>query len=238
MSTDPYAELRQRAWCANLELPAHGVVLYTFGNASAIDRERGVFAIKPSGISYSSLQPADLPVVDLEGELVDGALRPSSDTATHAVLYREFPSIGGVAHTHSTYATAWAQAGRAIPLLGTTHADLAPGEIPCTRVMTAAETAGDRYEIATGELIVERFRGLDPNETPMVLVARHGPFTWGPSAERAVEHSVLLEELAKLAWLTVALDPSIGPLEEWLRLKHFQRKHGENAYYGQETEKD
>lgn len=237
MSTDPYAELRQRAWCANLELHAHGVVLYTFGNASAIDRERRVFAIKPSGVSYNSLQPADLPVVDLEGRLVDGELHPSSDTATHAVLYREFPTIGGVAHTHSTYATAWAQAGRAIPLLGTTHADLAPWEIPCTRLMRASESSGD-YETATGELIVECFEHFDPEETQMVLVARHGPFTWGESAEQAVEHSVLLEELARIAYLTFALDPTAQPLEEWLRLKHFQRKHGEDAYYGQETEKD
>ena len=233
MSPAPHEELRERAWRANLELCERGVVVYTFGNASAVDRERGVFAIKPSGVAYAKLEPRDLVIVDLDGVVVDGRLRPSSDTATHAVLYREFPTIGGVAHTHSTYATAWAQAGRSIPILGTTHADLAPGEIPCTRVMSEAETAGD-YEIATGELIVERFAALDPLTTPMVLVARHGPFTWGTTIEKAVEHSVMLEELARIAWLTVTLDPEVSPLEPWLAAKHYQRKHGGDAYYGQE----
>jgi L-ribulose-5-phosphate 4-epimerase len=234
MSSDPYADLRQRAWNCNQELPAHGVVIGTFGNASAVDRERGIFAIKPSGVAYAELQPRDLAIVDLDGEVVDGALRPSSDTPTHALLYRAFSSIGGITHTHSSHATAWAQACRPIPLLGTTHADLAPEEIPCTRVMSAAETAGD-YEIATGELIVERFADLDPGTTTMVLVARHGPFTWGATPEKAVEHSILLEELARIAFLTVTLDPEIEPLEAWLREKHFQRKHGPDAYYGQDN---
>jgi L-ribulose-5-phosphate 4-epimerase len=215
-----------------MELPERGVVLYTFGNASAVDRDSGVFAIKPSGIAYADLKPEDLVIVDLDGEVVDGRLRPSSDTATHALLYREFAGIGGVSHTHSPHATAWAQAGRPIPILGTTHADLAPGEIPCTRVMTEEETAGD-YEVATGRLIVERFDDLDAAQTPMVLVARHGPFTWGATAEKAVEHSVMLEELARIAWLTVALDPRVLPLERWLSGKHFERKHGDGAYYGQ-----
>lgn len=233
MSTDPFAELRERAWRANLELCARGIVVYTFGNASAVDRDRRVFAIKPSGVAYAELESRDLVIVDLDGEVVDGRLRPSSDTATHALLYREFPAIGGVAHSHSTHATAWAQAARAIPVLGTTHADLAPGEIPCTRVMSEEEAAGD-YEVATGKLIAERIRRLDPLATPMVLVARHGPFTWGATVEKAVEHSVMLEELARIAWLTMTLDPAIAPLEPWLVAKHFQRKHGANAYYGQE----
>jgi len=234
MSPDPYAELRERAWRANLALPAHGVVRFTFGNVSAVDRDRGVFTIKPSGVPYDTLRAEDLVVVDVEsGIAVDGKLRPSSDTPTHAVLYRAFPGVGGIAHAHSTYATAWAQAGRAIPVLGTTHADLAAGEIPCTRVLSEAELADDRYELATGELIVETFAGLDPAATPMVLVARHGPFAWGATVEKTVEHCVLLEELAKIAFLTRALDPEVEPLEGWLREKHFQRKHGASAYYGQ-----
>ena len=232
MSAERFEELREAAWRCNLELPERGVVLYTFGNASAVDRERGVFAINPSGVVFSGLKVEDMVVVDLEGAVVDGRRRPSSDTPTHAVLYREFAGIGGIAHTHSTHATAWAQACRPIPILGTTHADLAPGEIPCTRLMSAEEAAGD-YELTTGELIVERFRELDPLQTPMVLAVRHGPFAWGPSAEKAVEHCVMLEELARIAWLTLAIDGGIQPLEPWLSEKHFRRKHGGEAYYGQ-----
>ncbi len=230
---DEYRELKETAWSCNQELYRRGVVLYTFGNVSAADRERGVFAIKPSGVPYEDLQPADLVVVDFEGRVVEGRMHPSSDTPTHAVLYREFPGIGGVAHTHSTYAVAWAQARRPIPILGTTHADLLPEDVPCTEVMTEAAAQGD-YETATGQLIVSCFRDRSWERVPMVLVAGHGPFAWGRTAEQAVYHCVMLEELARTAWLTVALDPGAGPLEPWLVRKHFERKHGRDAYYGQE----
>jgi len=230
---DDYRTLREAAWAANQELNRRSVILYTFGNVSAADRDRGVFAIKPSGVPYDDLRPADMVVVDFEGQVVEGRMRPSSDTPTHAVLYREFPGIGGVGHTHSTYAVAWAQAGRPIPILGTTHADLLPDAVPCTAVMTEAEAAGD-YEAATGALIVACFPERSWERVPMVLVARHGPFAWGRTAEEAVQHCVMLEELARTAWLTVALDPGIGSLEPWLLRKHFERKHGPDAYYGQE----
>jgi len=230
---EDYRTLREAAWAANQELNRRAAILYTFGNVSAADRDRGVFAIKPSGVPYEDLRPADMVVVDFEGRVVEGALRPSSDTPTHAALYRAFPGIGGVGHTHSTYAVAWAQAGRPIPILGTTHADLLPDDVPCTAVMTEEAVAGD-YEAETGALIVECFRGRSWERVPMVLVARHGPFAWGRTAEEAVHHCVMLEELARTAWLTVALDPGIGPLEPWLLRKHFQRKHGPDAYYGQE----
>jgi len=230
---EDYRALREAAWAANQELNRRAAILYTFGNVSAADRDRGVFAIKPSGVPYEDLRPADMVVVDFENRVVEGMLRPSSDTPTHAALYRSFPGVGGVGHTHSTYAVAWAQAGRPIPILGTTHADLLPDEVPCTAVMTEDAVAGD-YEAATGALIVECFRGRSWERVPMVLVARHGPFAWGRTAEEAVHHCVMLEELARTAWLTVALDPGIGPLEPWLLRKHFQRKHGPDAYYGQE----
>jgi L-ribulose-5-phosphate 4-epimerase len=230
---EDYRTLREAAWAANRELNRRAAILYTFGNVSAADRDRGVFAIKPSGVPYEDLRPADMVVVDFEGRVVEGALRPSSDTPTHAALYRAFPGIGGVGHTHSTYAVAWAQAGRPIPILGTTHADLLPDDVPCTAVMTEEAVAGD-YEAETGALIVECFRGRSWERVPMVLVARHGPFAWGHTAEEAVHHCVMLEELAHTAWLTVALDPGIGPLEPWLLRKHFERKHGPDAYYGQE----
>ena len=228
-----YADLRELALAANLDLSEHGVVRYTFGNVSAADRDRGVFAIKPSGVPYTALGPADMVIVDFEGEVVDGDLRPSSDTPTHAVLYRHFETIGGVAHTHSPWATAWAQAELDIPIMGTTHADLCAGDIPCTRVMTAAECAGE-YEAETGRLIVERFSDLDPVRIPMVLVARHGPFTWGSDASQAVYHAVMCEELARTAGITVAIAPGTTPLPECLQTRHFGRKHGPDAYYGQE----
>lgn len=216
-----------------MQLPLRGMVIYTFGNASAVDRERGVFAIKPSGVEYDELTPEDMVVVDLDGNVVDGRLRPSSDTRTHAVLYRNFPGIGGVAHTHSTYAVAWAQAERSIPILGTTHADLLASDIPCTGIMSGEMIEGD-YETETGNLIVERFESLSYEEIPMVLVARHGPFTWGDTPERAVYNSVMLEELARIAWLTIALEPAIDRLDSVLAEKHYCRKHGDRAYYGQE----
>jgi L-ribulose-5-phosphate 4-epimerase len=229
---DDYRKLKEAAWACNQELNRRGVVLYTFGNASAADRARGVFAIKPSGVPYEDLEPIDMVVVDFDGRVVEGRLKPSSDTLTHAVLYRSFEGIAGVAHTHSTYATAWAQAGRPIPVLGTTHADLLPAEVPCTEVLGREAVAGD-YETATGELITSRFRDLDPARVPMVLVARHGPFAWGRTAEEAVYHCVMLEELARTAWLTLAMEPGTGPLEPWLLARHFARKHGPDAYYGQ-----
>jgi len=231
-STNDFQDLRASAWRANMELQASGVVRYTFGNASAADRDRGVFAIKPSGVPYEELKPEDLVVVAFDGSVVSGELKPSTDTATHAVLYRAFEGIGGVAHTHSTYAVAWAQAGRSIPILGTTHADFLPEDVPCTAVLDEARTEGD-YETETGNLIAACFKERSWQEVPMVVVARHGPFAWGATAEEAVYHCVMLEEIARTAWLTVALEPGVEPLEPWLVCKHFERKHGGDAYYGQ-----
>jgi L-ribulose-5-phosphate 4-epimerase len=227
-----YTELKQEAWEANLEIPKQGLAIYTFGNVSAYDVERGVFAIKPSGVAYSKLTPNDLVIVDLDGKVVEGNLRPSSDTKTHAALYRAFPGIGGIVHTHSTYATAWAQTRLAIPLYGTTHADHLAEDVPCTAIMTVEATERD-YEAETGTQIIECFRTRNPHETPMVLVAGHGPFTWGKSADKAVYHAVVLEELAKMASITQQLAPNAARLPEYLIRKHFERKHGKNAYYGQ-----
>jgi len=227
-----YQDLKEQAWRANLEIPSRGLAIYTFGNVSALDAERAVFAIKPSGVAYERLTVSDMVVVDLEGNVVEGALRPSSDTRTHAALYRAFPGIGGIVHTHSTYATAWAQARKPIPLYGTTHADHLAEDIPCTELMTADAVARD-YEAETGTQIIDCFRTRDPNQTPMVLVAGHGVFTWGKTAEKAVYHAVVLEELAKMAAITHALAPSVGRLPEHLIRKHFERKHGKRAYYGQ-----
>jgi len=226
-------ELRRQVYNANMALVEHGLVLHTFGNASGIDRHRGVVAIKPSGVPYSELTPNLMVLVGLDGGVVEGDLNPSSDTKTHLVLYRNFPGVGGVAHTHSSYATAWAQARRPIPCLGTTHADHLPCEIPCTRDMTDEEIGGD-YETATGAVIVERFRELSYGEVPMALVASHGPFTWGESPEKAVYHSVVLEELAKTALMTMLVDRSAGAIGDALHRRHFTRKHGDGAYYGQE----
>ena len=227
-----YTELKQEAWEANLEIPKQGLAIYTFGNVSAYDVARGVFAIKPSGVAYSKLTPNDLVIVDLDGKVVEGNLRPSSDTKTHAALYRAFPGIGGIVHTHSTYATAWAQARLAIPLFGTTHADHLAEDVPCTAIMTVEATERD-YEAETGTQIIECFRARNPHETPMVLVAGHGPFTWGKAADKAVYHAVVLEELAKMASITQQLAPNAARLPEYLIRKHFERKHGKNAYYGQ-----
>jgi L-ribulose-5-phosphate 4-epimerase len=227
-----YGELKEQAWQANMEIPRRGLAIYTFGNVSALDPERAVFAIKPSGVAYESLTAADIVVVDLDAKLVEGTLRPSSDTKTHAALYRAFQGIGGIVHTHSTYATAWAQACMPIPLYGTTHADHLAEDVPCTAIMTADAVRGD-YEAETGTQIIDCFRTRDPREIPMVLVAGHGPFAWGKSADKAVYHAVVLEELAKMASITRALDPHAGRLPDYLVRKHFERKHGKSAYYGQ-----
>jgi len=227
-----YAALKEQSWQANMEIPRRGLAIYTFGNVSAFDAGRAVFAIKPSGVAYETLTPADMVVVDLEAKIVEGDLRPSSDTKTHAALYRAFQGIGGIVHTHSTYATGWAQAGMAIPIYGTTHADHLAEDVPCTTVMTAEAVQGD-YEAETGTQIIDCFRKRDPGHTPMVLVAGHAPFTWGKTAEKAVYHAVVLEELAKMASITRSLDPHAARLPEYLIRKHFERKHGKSAYYGQ-----
>jgi L-ribulose-5-phosphate 4-epimerase len=222
--------LREQVCRANLELVAKGLVIETFGNVSGIDRELGIIAIKPSGVGYDDLDPSAIVLVDLAGKRVSGNLNPSSDTPTHVRLYREFPEIGGVVHTHSRYATAWAQARRALPCLGTTHADYFRGTVPCSAVIS--EIAGE-YEEETAVQIVEAFRRLDYREMPAVLVASHGPFTWGKDAAEAVYHAVMLEYAAELAAIAVGINPRIGPAQRALVDKHFLRKHGAAAYYGQ-----
>jgi len=225
-------ELRREAYEANLALPAHGLVALNFGNASALDRRRGIFAIKPSGVDYPALRPAAMVLVDVEGRVVEGRLRPSSDTPTHAELYRGFAHIAGVVHTHSIHAIAFAQAGRPIPALGTTHADYFFGEVPVTRLLRKSEIAA-AYEIETGRVIRETFARRDPAEFPGVLVNRHAPFAWGPTAAKAVENAVALELCARLALYTLLLAPGRGALERPLLERHFLRKHGAAAYYGQ-----
>ena len=227
-----FGELKERAWQANMEIPRRGLAIYTFGNVSAFDAERGVFAIKPSGVAYEGLTAADMVVVDLDAKVVEGGLRPSSDTKTHVALYRAFPGIGGIVHTHSTYATAWAQACIPIPIYGTTHADHLAEDVPCTALMTSDAVGGD-YEAETGAQIVDCFRARDPHQTSMVLVAGHAPFTWGKTPEKAVYHAVVLEELAKMASITRSLDVQAARLPDYLVRKHFERKHGKGAYYGQ-----
>jgi L-ribulose-5-phosphate 4-epimerase len=220
---------------ANLDLVREGLVIQTFGNVSGIDRKRGLMVIKPSGVSYDVMKPEHMVVVSLEsGATVEGDLRPSSDTATHLVLYRAFGDIGGITHTHSLHATAWAQAKRPIPAFGTTHADYWHGEIPCTRAMTEAEINGD-YEANTGAVIVERFRGLEPMRCPAVLVASHGPFTWGKDAADAVHNGAILEYVARLASESLRINPQLEPMQSVLLDKHFLRKHGPKAYYGQKN---
>ncbi|MCS7337301.1 MAG: L-ribulose-5-phosphate 4-epimerase [Verrucomicrobiae bacterium] len=226
-------ELKQAVWRANLDLVAKGLVIETWGNASGIDRQRGLVVIKPSGVPYDAMKSEHMVVVSLEdGSVVEGALKPSSDTPTHLELYRAFAAIGGVVHTHSLYATVWAQARREIPALGTTHADHFYGPVPCTRLMKPREIKTD-YELNTGRVIVERFRRLDPMSVPGVLVASHGPFTWGPTVEKAVENAVVLEQVARLALETLRLNPRVRPMQRALLDKHFLRKHGPGAYYGQ-----
>ncbi len=227
-----YDALKLTAWQCNQELPKASLVIHTFGNASACDRALGVFAIKPSGVPFTRLHPNDMVVVDLDGKIVEGTLRPSSDTRTHAVLYRSWPDIGGVVHTHSPHAVAWAQAGRPIPILGTTHADSLAEDIPCTPVMSDAMIEGD-YEECTGRMIVDAFAAMSHTEIEMVLVACHGPFTWGSTPERAVENSVLLEMIAHTAVMTLQINPDTPRLKPSLLRKHYERKHGPNAYYGQ-----
>jgi len=224
--------LREEVLEANLELVRRGVVVFTFGNVSGISREEGLVAIKPSGVPYDELTAAQIVVTDLDGRIVDTNLRPSSDLPTHLELYKAFPNIGGVAHTHSEFATAWAQARRPIPCLGTTHADYFHGPVPVTADLTPEEIAGD-YEKATGEVIVRTFRDLDPDAIPAALVAGHGPFTWGPSAADAVHNAVILDYIARLATHTLSVNAEAKPLAHELHDKHFFRKHGAGAYYGQ-----
>lgn len=227
-----YTELKREAYEANVALPRHGLINLTFGNASALDRARGVFAIKPSGVDYEHLRPEDMVVLDLDGAVVEGSLRPSSDTPTHRRLFLAFDGIGGVVHTHSSTATGFAQAGREIPIFGTTHADYFNGAVPVTRKMTAQEIASD-YEWETGNVVVERMGNLDPLDFPGVLVNRHAPFTWGRTVAKAVENAVALECIANMAAVSLQLDARLAPIEPELLRKHFDRKHGATAYYGQ-----
>ena len=226
-------QLKLEVYEANMELPRRGLITYTWGNASGRDRETGYFVIKPSGVEYDALKPEDMVVVDLDGNVVEGHYRPSSDTPTHIELYKKYPQIGGVVHTHSPEATAWA-AGRSIPLYGTTHADYFYGPIPCARSLTRAEIEGE-YERNTGLVIIETFEegGIDPTYTPGVLCCNHGPFTWGKDAAQAVYHAVVLEEVARMATRTEMINPRVMPAPDIIRDKHFFRKHGANAYYGQ-----
>ena len=226
-------ELKREAYEANVALPRHGLINLTFGNASAIDRAKGIFAIKPSGVAYADLRPADMVLIDLEGNKVEGKLNPSSDTPTHRRLFLAFKDIGGVVHTHSSHATSFAQAGREIPIFGTTHADYFNGNIPVTRKMTAREIGGGAYEWETGNVIVERFKGVDPLDFPGVLVNRHAPFTWGKTVAKAVEVAVAVECIAHMALMSLALEPKLRTIEPALLQKHFKRKHGPGAYYGQ-----
>ena len=226
--------LKEQVYLANMELPKRKLVTYTWGNVSGIDREKGLFVIKPSGVDYDVLKPSDMVVMDLQGNQVEGSLNPSSDTKTHLVLYNAFPSIGGIVHTHSPYAVAWAQAGEDLPCYGTTHADYFYGSIPCARHLTHQELDED-YERNTGMTIVETFRErrIDPKAVPAVLCYSHGPFTWGKDADQAVYHSVVLEECAKMGILTRVLNPNAAPAPQRMQDKHYLRKHGPNAYYGQ-----
>jgi len=224
--------LKQRVFEANMALPAYGLVTFTWGNVSGIDRERGLVVIKPSGVEYEKMQASDMVVVNLRGEVVEGRYRPSSDTATHLELYARFPELGGIVHTHSTHATSWAQAGVTIPALGTTHADYFAGAIPCTRPLSREEVAGE-YELETGKVIGQTLEGINPLHMPGILVAQHGPFCWGTTPELAVHNAVVLEEVAKMAWITGTLQRPQHPMDDYLLHKHFSRKHGPDAYYGQ-----
>lgn len=223
--------LKEAVFRANLDLVEHGLVIFTWGNVSGIDRERNLVVIKPSGVSYDNMKAADMVVIDMEGHVVEGNYKPSSDTATHLELYKAFPAIGGIVHTHSTFATAWAQAGCDIPIIGTTHADYFSGDIPCTRDMTEAEVKGE-YEKETGTVIIERFKELNPVYIPGVLVKNHGPFSWGKDPHEAVHNAVVMEQVAKMAFIAGQVNPALT-MNELLVQKHFFRKHGPNAYYGQ-----
>lgn len=227
-----FDEIKNRVYKANMELPRQGVVIYNFGNVSAIDREKGVIAIKPSGVMYEKLKAEDMVILDPDGNVIEGKLKPSSDTKTHLVLYKHFPTIGGVVHTHSKFSVAWSQAARPLPVYGTTHADQTHLDIPCTEFMSDEKIQGD-YEQETGNQIIQAFQDISYKEVQMVLVAGHGPFTWGETPEKAVFNAVVLEALAEMALLTEQINPQISRLKETLIQKHYQRKHGPNAYYGQ-----
>lgn len=224
--------LKQQVYEANMELPKRGLVVYTWGNVSGFDKETGYFAIKPSGVEYDELKPEDMVIMDLEGNKIEGKYNPSSDTATHLELYKAWPEIGGVVHTHSQWATQWAQAGRSIPSYGTTHADYFYGDIPCARSLTPEEIE-EAYEKNTGLVILETFTDKNPKFVPGVLCTNHGPFSWGKDAKEAVHNAVVLEECAKMAYYTECINPRVGQIPQPLMDKHFLRKHGENAYYGQ-----
>ncbi len=228
-------QLKEQVLQANLLLPRYNLVTFTWGNVSGIDRERELIVIKPSGVPYEGMTAEDMVVVDLDGKRVEGKWKPSSDTPTHAALYRAFPGLGGIVHTHSRWATTFAQAGRPIPAMGTTQGDYFYGAIPCTRPMTQAEIAGE-YELETGNVIIETFRDTDPMRIPAVLVYSHGPFAWGKDPQEAVHNAVVLEEVAFMDWHAMMLNPAQGPMQQALLDKHYLRKHGTNAYYGQDKE--
>ncbi len=225
-------ELREKVWKANLQLVEYGLVTLTWGNVSGIDRNEGLVVIKPSGVDYSQMNPDDMVAVDLDGKVAEGDLRPSSDTSTHIELYKNFPDIGGITHTHSEYATTFAQALIEIPCFGTTHADHFDGVVPVTRFLTEAEV-NEEYELNTGKVIVERFKNLDPVSMPAVLVAGHAPFCWGKNPEDSVKNSLVLERVAKMAMNSIRLNPNLKGLPDYILKKHYLRKHGKNAYYGQ-----
>lgn len=228
-----YKKLKEEVLKANLLLPKYGLVVFTWGNVSAIDREKGIVAIKPSGVEYDDMQAEDIVIVDLEtGSVLDGKLKPSSDTPTHLELYKQFPNIGGIVHTHSRWATIFAQAKHPIKAYGTTHADYFYGEIPCTRLLSEAEITG-AYELNTGKVIVETFKDIDPDFVPGVVVASHGPFAWGKHALDAVHNAVVMEEVAMMSWHAKVENPNLDAMQQTLLDKHFLRKHGKNAYYGQ-----
>ncbi len=229
-----YKELKERCYEANMQIPKQKLAIYTFGNVSAREPESDIFAIKPSGLPYSELTPESMVIVDLQGQVIDGNLRPSSDTLSHAVLYAKYPEIGGIVHTHSTYATAWAQAIRSVPIYGTTHADHLAGDIPVTKVMSDTAITGN-YEEETGYQMVEAIEksGWSIHELEMILVASHGPFTWGKTCEKAVYNAAVLEELCRMATLTERVNPEVKTMKKALIDKHYQRKHGAHAYYGQ-----
>ncbi len=227
-------DLKERVYKANMMLPQYGLVTFTWGNVSELDEESGIFAIKPSGVDYNLLTPDDMVLIDLDGNKVEGKFNPSSDTPTHLELYRNFQSIGGVCHTHSSYATSWAQSGRSIKCYGTTHADYFYGDIPCLRCLNAEEIE-EAYELNTGKLIVNEFKrlGIDPDAVPACLCKNHGPFSWGKNGKKAVESAVVLEEVAKMAYRTELINPKVEETPQFLQDKHYFRKHGANAYYGQ-----
>lgn len=231
-----FEELKLSVFKANMDLPRYGLVTFTWGNVSGIDRERGIVVIKPSGVPYETMTPDDMVCVDMDGDIIDGKYKPSSDTPTHLELYKAFPECGGIVHTHSKWATSFAQAGKGLIPLGTTHADYFYGEIPCTRKMTAEEIKGE-YEKETGTVIIERFKGIDPADIPGVLVHSHGPFAWGKSPSEAVHNAVVMEEVAFMNYHAMTISPDIGNMQQELMDKHYLRKHGKNAYYGQDNNK-